>query len=134
MTKKKGLSHKTEVIEGDGSKNIPTGFTVAIVALQAEPKKEILNNLLSKSRLGTRLIFRQAGGFLRKQYGFLPKNCSPTNLVRQNMKTIDSSVLFVKKEEKKRNIFISSSILKVVRWKKGVKGDKTMRYVVRSEV
>lgn len=90
------LHEKVKVLEGDGAKALPAGFDVAIVALQAEPKKEILNNLISAMRPGARLIFRQPSPRFADHYDSLPAAIVPDGMVRHEMQTFDQSVLIVK--------------------------------------
>ena len=90
------LSDQVRVIECDGSKCIPAEFTVAVVALQAEPKALLLENLLKAATPGGRLVFRKPSKNFENHYDHLPKSYSSAGVVRQNMKTFDSSVLYIK--------------------------------------
>ena len=98
-----GLSEQIEVIEGNGAVHIPRGFDVAVVALQAEPKAQILDKLLAGATAGGRLVFRKANTRFKQCYDHLPSNIKPVAEVGQHMQTFDSSVLYMKsggKEEK----------------------------------
>lgn len=92
----RGLSGCAQVIECDGAKCIPVNFTVAIVALQAEPKTVLLENLLKAVAPGGRLIFRKPSKSVENHYENLPTSPAFAGAVRQKMKTFDSSVLYVK--------------------------------------
>ncbi len=98
-----GLSQKVKVIEGDGSKHIPAGFTAAVVALQAEPKETIYKNLFALGRSGTRLVFRQPSPAYKTFYDWLPAQYCPAAQTNQNMKTFDKSLLFIKRKEESQN-------------------------------
>ncbi|WP_408954695.1 SAM-dependent methyltransferase [Natroniella sp. ANB-PHB2] len=91
-----GLEDKIEVLEGDAIEFEPPEFTVALIALQAEPKVDILNNLLANAKKGARLIFRQPRDYFEDQYDYLPTDYQPDALKRQKMITFDRSVLFTK--------------------------------------
>ncbi|MCD5415456.1 MAG: methyltransferase domain-containing protein [Clostridiales bacterium] len=91
-----GLREQIKFIIADGSKGIPLNFTVAIVALQAEPKELLLDNLLKATTQGGRLVFRKPSKKFKDHYDHLPKDYPFTGMVKQNMKTFDSSVLYVK--------------------------------------
>ena len=101
--KKLGLSKKIQVIEGDGSKQMPAGFTAAIVALQAEPKETIYENLFSLGSPGARFVFRQPSPPYQSFYDRLPEDYKPVALTNQNMKTFNSSILFIKRRENTNN-------------------------------
>ncbi len=78
----------------DGTAKIPFDYDVALVALQAEPKKAIFENLISQGSPGARLIFRRPRKELAHQYDLLPEEPQPCELVCQNEITFDSSVLY----------------------------------------
>ncbi len=94
--KKVGLDGQIKFIETDGSKWIPVDFTVAVVALQAEPKQLLLDNLLKTATQGGRLVFRKPSKKFENHYDHLPERFPFAKTVKQNMKTFDSSVLYVK--------------------------------------
>lgn len=91
-----GLDERVRVIEGNGADAVPSGFTVAIVALQAEPKENILDNLLDASVSGGRLVFRRATKRFKQCYDLLPLKIKPVAEVKQQMQTFDGSVLYLK--------------------------------------
>lgn len=101
--KKLGLLKIIQVIEGDGSEQMPAGFTAAIVALQAEPKKAIYDKLFSLGSPGTRFVFRQPSLPYQSFYDRLPEDYKPVALINQNMKTFNSSILFIKRRENIHN-------------------------------
>ncbi len=91
-----GFSDRIELIEGNGATDVPLGFDVAIVALQAEPKEKILHKLLDRAAPGGRLVFRRANTRFQNSYDRLPTDIEPTAEVKQFMHTFDRSVLYVK--------------------------------------
>ena len=90
------LSDRLKILVDDGVTVDPSGYTVILVALQAAPKKEILDNLLQNADKGTRLIFRLPRNCFENQYGNLPEECIIQNSTKQLMITFDKSVLLVK--------------------------------------
>lgn len=94
--KKLGLAGQIEVKVGDGTSYSAEDFTAGLVALQAEPKGEILANLLATANQGNRFVFRRARKMFSQQYDFLPERYKPEATVRQWMLTFNRSALFVK--------------------------------------
>lgn len=94
--KQVGLEDRVEVIEGNGAVELPGGFDVAIVALQAEPKELILEILMSTVTAGGRLVFRRPSNVFRHSYDHLPLKLEPVAEVEQRMQTFDGSVLYLK--------------------------------------
>lgn len=94
--KKMGMTGQIQVIEGDASLCIPSNFTAAIVALQAEPKALILDNMLSSALQESRLVFRHPCLSYESHYDRLPSSYCYTGQVEHNMQTFDRSLLFVK--------------------------------------
>lgn len=88
------MGDKVTALAGDGSDNLPVKFDVAIVALQAEPKKEILENLIMQSKPGARLIFRSPRHKSLNQYDSLPVAPVPSAKINQNKTTFNYSVLY----------------------------------------
>ncbi len=101
------MEDRVTALHLDGRDNFPFPFNVAVVALQAEPKKEILENLLRQAEPGARIIFRNPRPKFRQQYDSLPVTPPFSNMVIQNKATFDSSVLYrkVAKENPKENLF-----------------------------
>ncbi len=93
--KKLDLQNRVNIINEDGSEIIPVQFTAAVVALQAEPKKQILSNLLPNSSSGTRFILREARKLVQNHYDSLPKEYQPVGRLTHFMQTFNS-VLFIK--------------------------------------
>ncbi len=100
-----GLDKQIRFIEGDGSKSIPVNFTVAVVALQAEPKTLILDNLLGKANPGTRLIFRQPDKLFKSYYDCLPQDCAETISASQAGRAFTSVAFFIKQVKENKNAF-----------------------------
>ncbi len=88
------LEDQVTVLQLDGRDSIDFPFDVALVALQAEPKKEILANLARQGGQTARLIFRSPRRELSHQYDLLPSIPACTDRVSQNQVTFDYSVLY----------------------------------------
>lgn len=69
-------------------------YSVSDVALQIEPKKEVLDNLIQNGTPGARIIMRSPRPELDHQYDLLPTTPEPGALVVQNQVTFDSPVLY----------------------------------------
>ncbi len=82
------------VLNMDGTGNIFFKFDVAIVALQSEPKRAILDNLIQRAETGARLVFRRPRAKFSSQYDSLPDVPVPTAETIQYKATFDSSVLY----------------------------------------
>lgn len=91
-----GLTEQIEVKVSDGTSYSAEDFTAGLVALQAEPKKEILENLLATANQGSRFVFRRARKAFSQQYDFLPEEYEAEATVKQWMLTFNRSSLFVK--------------------------------------
>ncbi len=89
-----GLENEVTAACIDGTAKIPFDYTVVLVALQAEPKKAIYENLVDQGSPGARLIFRRPRRELSHQYDLLPEKPQPCGFVHQNEVTFDSSVLY----------------------------------------
>ncbi|WP_241080915.1 class I SAM-dependent methyltransferase [Natranaerofaba carboxydovora] len=94
---KHNLADNIEFVKADASEFAPVSFTASIVALQVEPKEKILDNLLSHGENGARIIFRQPRDVFKTQYDYISKAYPPDAVVSQSMKTIDKSILYIKK-------------------------------------
>jgi D-arabinose 1-dehydrogenase-like Zn-dependent alcohol dehydrogenase len=88
------LEHLVTVIHLDGAEEIPFDFDVAVVALQAKPKKEILENLYKSGSVQARIVFRQPRPELAHQYDLLPAQPRFCGCIKQGMATFDKSVLY----------------------------------------
>ena len=91
-----GLGEKVQVVLSDAAAEIPKDFTVAIVALQAEPKLAIAERLLQAARPGARLVFRRPHKSYARHYDCLPEALVATNSVKQDKRTFDASILLTK--------------------------------------
>ncbi len=94
---KVGLRDRITVIHGDGARDAEIDFEIALVALQARPKKEIFEKLFKDAPSGGRLVFRQVSSRFAGHYDSLAVDERPVAETRQGMKTFDRSVLFVKR-------------------------------------
>lgn len=88
------LEHLVTVMHLDGTEEIPFDFDVAVVALQAKPKNEILKNLLKYGGARARLVFRRPRSELAHQYDLLPARPRFSGFINQGMATFDKSVLY----------------------------------------
>jgi len=88
------LEDKITVANLDGTGHLPFNFDVALVALQSEPKKEILENLQKHAEKDARLVFRRPRHHLGYQYDLLPEKPVPVAAINQKQATFDSSVLY----------------------------------------
>lgn len=95
--KRMQLSEAISVEVADGRRISAEPFSVTVVALQAEPKEEILENLLSTGREGLRAIFRSPSAAFDSNYDCLPVQCTPAGEIDQHKLTFDRSVLYVKR-------------------------------------
>ncbi len=89
-----GMEKQVEAACINGTAEIPFEYSVALVALQAEPKKEILNNLALQAAQGAKLVFRKPRPELAHQYDLLPENPEPCALTSHNEATFNCSVLY----------------------------------------
>lgn len=92
--KKTGLNRLISVEHHNGIDPLPFNFSVAIVALQVEPKKKVLDNLMQNGTLGAKIIMRRPRPELSHQYDLLPLTPRPAALTAQKQVTFDSSVLY----------------------------------------
>ena len=90
-----GLDKMISLIIGDAGREVPPGFTVALVALQAEPKAEIFEQLTRRCGGGARFVFRMPSDRFVGQYDSLKGTPRPDAFTRQNMQTFDRSELFL---------------------------------------
>ncbi len=92
------LDEQISIVKSDGTDSLPSDFDVAIVALQAEPKKELLKNLIYYGGPSARLVFRCPRQELSHQYDLLPIDPAPCGKVIQNQVTFDCSVMYQNNE------------------------------------
>lgn len=88
------LDHLVTVMHLDGAGIIPFDFDVAIVALQAQPKKDILENLINRGGTQARLVFRRPRNEMVHQYDLLPPMPLFSDFIIQDKATFDRSVLY----------------------------------------
>jgi len=93
------LENRVKALTLNGTDHIFFEFDVAIVALQSEPKKKILENLIKHANPGTRLVFRRPRSELCHQYDPLPEAPQPDAKVYQKKTTFDCSVLYKVEED-----------------------------------
>ncbi len=92
----KGMGCDIELLQGDAADFKPPEFSVALIALQAEPKVKILKNLMNNAKKGVRLIFRQPKEMFKIQYDYLPQTYVPVERKFQGTSTIEESIMYVK--------------------------------------
>ena len=98
LTERLGLSKGIRVFREDGKRIDTKGYTVVLIALQACPQKEIVENALSNSKEGTRVIVRCPSHGLQSVYDT----------------SIDDLDCFSKEKGKSRTYTMSGSLLFVV--------------------
>jgi len=87
------LEGAVEVLVGDAVAGVPE-FDVAIVALQASPKLDVLRTLAECSAPEARLVVRDSAGWCQHMYDRLPAGLTPRATVYHNMGALRSSALF----------------------------------------
>ncbi len=92
---KAGLSHRIKVIEKDGAKTFDFPFTASVIALQAAPKRLILDAVKKAALPGARFIFRLPSSPYKDHYESLSTDLPPRAISPQPMRTFDRSVLYV---------------------------------------
>ncbi|MCI2426171.1 methyltransferase [Candidatus Acetothermia bacterium] len=93
-----GLAEIIEVVWGDGTQASQCkDATVWIVALQAAPKRDILEHFLKSAPKGARIMFREPRPKFANQYDQLPRSAQPQSVASHNMVTFDRTVLFTQK-------------------------------------
>ncbi len=88
------MDHLISVLMLDGRDPFPHDFDVALVALQAEPKQEILDSLVAKGGSKARLVFRSPRSEVAHQYDSLPVRPLFNRRIDQKQATFDCSVLY----------------------------------------
>lgn len=88
-----GLETHIEVVTGRGEYLREVSWNCAIVALQAEPKMQILHTLLEEGQDTSCIIFRLASPAFSDHYDTLDLSGLNYSQVAQDMKTFDRSVL-----------------------------------------
>lgn len=88
------LENLVEVKKADGTEPLSYPFNVALVALQAEPKRKLIDNLMAEGKPSARLVFRSPREELSHQYDLLPREPLPVGEVTQNQVTFNKSVLY----------------------------------------
>ncbi len=88
------MDHLISVINHDGRDPFPHDFDVALVALQAEPKQEILDSLIARGGNEARFVFRSPRSEVAHQYDGLPSKPLFNRRIDQKQATFDCSVLY----------------------------------------
>ena len=94
--KKLRLTDCIQVEVGDGCNYPLDDFTAAFVALQAEPKREIIAHFVKNGGQGIRTVVRQPRKEFFSQYSAVPKTWPYQGKTAQEMLTFASSLLFIK--------------------------------------
>jgi threonine dehydrogenase-like Zn-dependent dehydrogenase len=93
--KASGLAEIVGVVWGDGAQASQCeSATVRIVALQAAPKKAILEHFLKSAPRGARIMFREPRPEFANWYDQLPRSARPQSMTSHNMVTFNRTVLF----------------------------------------
>ncbi len=92
--KRLNLLREIKLLHRDAAESIPADFTTALVAVQAEPKASIMDNLLACGGIGKRFVFREAKKYAQSQYDLLPRQRDPVERVKHELLAFNS-VLFV---------------------------------------
>lgn len=87
------LSQQIEVIKARGETLKLINFDLAIIALQAEPKEAIINNLLQQANHQQKIVVRQPVEKLRNFYDAVPACFKISKIVQQKMATFKQSLL-----------------------------------------
>jgi len=87
------LGGAVEVLVGDAMAGVPE-FDVAVVALQATPKLEVLRTLAKCSGPEARLVVRDSAKWCQDMYDRLPPGLTPRASVYHHMGALHSSVLY----------------------------------------
>ncbi|HEY4544636.1 MAG TPA: nicotianamine synthase family protein [Tissierellaceae bacterium] len=103
LIKRLGLEDRVKVYLGNGRSIDVSNYDVVHIALQVNPKEEIIDNVWSKSKVGTRLIIRQPKKILKSfysniSYDYLSKIDNNIKAIYRNnlFNTMDKSLLIVK--------------------------------------
>lgn len=100
LTKIFGLQEKVHVFEADGRTIETKKYSVILVALQACPHRDILENVLEKAASNTRVVTRCPAHGLQAFYDNSPKDsrCYANVQAKQGNPTMEASLLFIKRE------------------------------------
>lgn len=94
LVRRLGLDDRIRVLHRDASREVPSGFTVALLSLQAAPKEDILR-CLARAEPRARLVARQPREGLENLYGAVPREWPVQDEVEQSMGTFRRSLLLV---------------------------------------
>jgi len=95
ITKSLNLEDKITLWYGNAADQVPdNGYSKAFVALQVEPKKEVLNNVLKNSNPD--VVVREPRERFKEIYDCLPQNFNVKGFTRHNLPTFDRSMLISK--------------------------------------
>lgn len=89
---KLGLGEKIRVELGDGAHYLPSDYTVAVIALQVEPKGRILQKVMN-CKGNKRIVVRSPSQLFKNHYDGIPSEFKADAYVGQNMKTFRTSLL-----------------------------------------
>ncbi len=91
---------KIHLMVADGQDPLPYDFNVAIVALQVEPKDQVIKNLFQYAAPDFRLIVREPRPFLKKMYDTASNMGAPKKKIYQGQLTFSHSLLFLNQNQK----------------------------------
>jgi hypothetical protein len=93
--KASGLAEIIDVVWGDGARASQCeSATVWAVALQAAPKKAILEHFQKCAPQGARIMFREPRPEFANRYDQLPPSAQPQSMTSHNLLTSNRTVLF----------------------------------------
>lgn len=103
LIKRLGLEERVRVYLENGRNIDVSDYDVVHIALQVNPKEEIVDNIWNKSKVGTRLLIRQPKKILKAfysniSYDYLNKFDNNIKTISRNniLNTMDKSLLIVK--------------------------------------
>jgi protein-L-isoaspartate O-methyltransferase len=97
--KASGLGEIIEVAWSDGAQaSHCKSATVWVVALQATPKKAILEHFHKCAPQGARIMFREPRPEFANRYDQLPRSARPQSMTNHNMLTFNRTVLFMQED------------------------------------
>ncbi len=88
LIRKLGLDKKIRIIKGDGRKINTKSYDIVHIALQVEPKKDVLDNVWKNSSKGQRIIVRDSKKLLSCFYSQIPKKYKSKNLNKRKSLSI----------------------------------------------
>lgn len=92
LVRSMGLESKISILFGDATGEIPEDTDKAVIALQVEPKKEVLTNIMKNGL--KKIIMRAPRNTFSGNYDYEQSFIKPVEVIRHNMLTLDKSILY----------------------------------------